>query len=458
MRQALEARFARAVAAAGAAPREAAWPPLALPPLLRESLVAAARLDACPDAVVAHYCERMPALLVEQSRPDDAPRALLRRPLSLARLPRLAEALDGLFAALAEAAIDPAAFVGAPSPAALVGARPTVAALYAHTLFGSGLPLLGAYPTDRASLAAELAVGDADALLDLRLSSHLVHELCHGPARECDGPPAPWLLAEAAATHLGAAARLAHLFPEEAGEALRGVSLFVLVGDVLARRFGRAALWRLPLGVPTAQLFGARVAAALDRAAWDDWRARQEAPFARDALGAAAWVKLIDLSRHEPRHESPSLRDESPSLRDESLSLAAAARRPWPTLPWWSDAVDDADRAMVPRAVTALFQVNAMAPTFQTVPSEPPQARLWLDVEECTLGAEPRADGVFAEPAWWLFPPPLARTLAERGARRVRIDGATRAQRSAIAAALVELCDRPGALPSQVELSWASSR
>ncbi|MGZ3425723.1 MAG: hypothetical protein ACXVCV_03695, partial [Polyangia bacterium] len=245
MRQALEARFARALAAAGDAPRDASWPAPALPPSLRESLVAAARLDACPDAVVAHYCERMPALWIDQLRPDDAPRALLRRPLVLARLPRLRAALDGLFAALRDAGVDPLALVGASSAEALVAARPTAAALYAHTLFGSGLPLVGCYPADRARLAAALTTRDADDVLDLELSSHLVHELCHGPTRPCDGAPAPWLIAEAAATHLGAAARPAHLFPEDPGEALRGVSLFVLVGEVLARRFGRAALWRV---------------------------------------------------------------------------------------------------------------------------------------------------------------------------------------------------------------------
>jgi hypothetical protein len=41
---------------------------------------------------------------------------------------------------------------------------------------------------------------------------------------------------------------------------------------------------------------------------------------------------------------------------------------------------------------------------------------------------------------------------------RVRIDGATRAQRRAIADALVELCDERRALPRQVDLTWASSR
>ena len=435
MRRALEDRFARAIAGAGAAPRGPSWPPLALPSALRESLVEAARREACPAAVVEHYCQKMPALLVEQLRPDDAARELLHRPLLLARLPRLRAALDGLFAALAGAGVEARALVGAETAEALIAARPTAMALYSHTLFGSGLPLLGAYPTDRAALAVELERGDADELVDRRWSSHLVHELCHGPAREYDGPPAPWLIAEAAATHLGAAARVAHLFPEEAGEALRGVSLFVLVGDVMARRFGRAALWGVALGTPTAELFGARVAQALDEAGWEDWRARQQAPFARDALGAAAWVKQIDLAR-----------------AGEDATLAAAGARAWPTLPWWSEPVDEADRAMVARAVSALFVVNAMAPDFQTLPSEPPGARLWLDVEACTLRAEPRADGVFGEPAWWLFPPPLARTLAERGARRVRIEGATRGRRGAIAAALVELADGRGALPAEVEL------
>jgi len=43
-----------------------------------------------------------------------------------------------------------------------------------------------------------------------------------------------------------------------------------------------------------------------------------------------------------------------------------------------------------------------------------------LDVAACVLRAEPRAEGVFAEPAWWLFPPPLA-----RGAVRVSLGPTT---------------------------------
>ena len=238
MRAALDARFARAVAAAGPAPpRDPSWPALRLPPSLRESLVAAAQRDACPDAVVAHYCERMPALLVEQLRPDDAPRALLHRPLVLARLPRLAAALDGLFAALAAAGVDAHALV-----ARGVARRPRRRApdrrraLRAHALRQRLAAPRRVCRRSRRARRRARQTRDADDVLDLRLSSHLVHELCHGPSRECDGPPGAVARRRRAATHLGAAARAQHLFPDEPGEALRGVSLFVLVGDVLARR------------------------------------------------------------------------------------------------------------------------------------------------------------------------------------------------------------------------------
>jgi hypothetical protein len=444
LRAELHTRFAAAIAAAGPPARPDDWPPFALPAPLRESIVAAAARNACPPALIEHYATKMPSLLVDQLLFDDEPRRLLCRPLEPQRLPRLRQALDGLFAALAAAGIDAHAFVGAPSPAALLAARPTLAAIYAHTLFGSGLPLVGAYPTDRPSLLGVMEAHGADEAIDRLLGCHIVHELCHGPARACDGPPAPWMVAEAAANHLGAAARAADIFVDEPGTGLRAVAPFVLLGDVLARRCGAAALWRLSLGAAPAAELGASIAAALDAAAWEDWLARREPPFARDALGVLAWIKLVDGAR------AGAALGPAP--------LAAAALADWSQLPWWSDAVTDDDRAMVPRALTALFQVNALAPDFRTVPSEPPRGRLWLDVAEARLFAEPRPDGVYGEPAWWLMPPSMARRLHERGARRVRISGATRPQRAAIAEALVELVDDQRPLPSEVELSWRCSR
>lgn len=442
MRAELDARFSATIAETGAA-RPEGWPPFSLPAPLAASIATAAAREMCPPVLVEHYTARMPRMLVEQSRPDDKLRKLLQRPLALDRLPRTRAALEGLFAVLRAHELDPLAFTGAESAAALVAARPSPAALYAHTLFGSGLPLLGAYPADAEPLLQDVARLGVDDAIDCRLGCHLAHELCHGPPRACTIAPS-WMVAEAAANHLGAAARAADVFPDERGEGLRAVALFVMLGEVLARRFGAANLWRVSTGAPLESLFGAPVANALDAAAWEDWRARQEPPFARDALGVEAWLKLVDAARVGlPLGEAP---------------LAAAQDSAWPSLPWWSEPIADADRAMVPRAVTALFQVNALAPDFRTLPSEPPRARLWIDVAGARLHAEPRPDGAYGEPAWWILPPPMARRLFERGARRLRIEGATRARRHEIAAAIVALADDDGALAADEGLAWAFSR
>jgi hypothetical protein len=252
------------------------------------------------------------------------------------------------------------------------------------------------------------------------------------------------MVAEAAANHLGAAARAADVFPDERDEGMRAVAPFVLLGEVLARRFGAARLWRFATGATAAELFGAPVGDALDAAAWEDWLARREPPFARDALGVGAWLKLVDAAR------GGMALGETPLARAHALE--------WPSLPWWNEAPTQDDFAMLPRALTALFQVNALAPDFRTLPSEPPHARLWIDVAAARLSAEPRPDGVYGEPAWWLLPPPLARRLHERGAQRVRIEGATRARRHELAQALVELCMSNGDLAAETELSWPSSR
>jgi hypothetical protein len=375
----------------------------------------------------------MPQLLVEQQRRDDRARELLWRPL--AAVPRLRQALAGLYRVLAEEGIDVVAFTGAASADALLAARPTVAALYAHSLFGSGLPLLGAYPAERDAYDVELERGDPDAVIDLRLSGNLVHELCHGPPTAHAERAPSWMVAESAAITLGIAARRAHVFPDDPGEAVPGVSLFVCVGSAFARRWGRGALFRFLAGAPLAEVAGERVAQALETAAWQDWLSRREPPFARDALSAMAWIKLGELAP-DP----------------EEKLLEKAARTPWTLLPWWHEETFTVDE--VEEAVASLFHVNVMAPTFRTHPAEPPGGRLWLDVEACTLSAEKRKQGVYAEPAWWLAPPPLAHRLWERGARRVCLEGATRSR--AFAEALVEWGRGGTALPS--ETTWTFSR
>jgi hypothetical protein len=399
-----------------------------MPEALLQTLLQAAERGPSASAV-EYYTRKMPELLVEQLQPEDDARRLLQH--RIGRAPRLYEALAGLYRTLAEDGIDVVAFTGAASAEALLAARPTVASLYAHSLFGSGLPLLGAYPAERAAYATELD-GDWDAVLDLRLSGNLIHELCHGP------PIAyrmPWMIAEAAAITLGTAARAAHIFPDEDGEAVPGVSLFVCLGSALARRWGRGALFRLLLGAPLASAAGEKAAAALESCAWQDWLLRPEPPFAVHALAAMAWIKVAEGAP-----------DVSPRLLEE------AARTPWSSLPWWRE--ESFTVAEVDEMLTSLCQVNVLAPVFRTRPAEP--GRLWLDVAECRISTEKRPESVFAEPAWWLVPPPMARRLWERGARRLRLDGVTRRHRSAAAQALHEWVLESTDLPA--EAAWTFSR
>jgi hypothetical protein len=427
VRQELERRFAATVAGMH---RPDGWPPFALPGSLLTTLVQAAEKNACPEVAIDYYTRNMPSLLVEQQRPDDRARQLLWSPIGQA--PRLREALTGMFRVLDEEQIDATAFTGAASAGELLRLRPTVAALYAHSLFGTGLPLLGAYPGERAAYDADLD-GDWDAVIDLRLSGNLVHELCHGPSLAHREHPLPWMIAEAAAITLGVAARAAHVFPEVSGEAVPGVSLFVCVGSALARRWGRGGLFRLLAGAPLAEVAGERAAVVLEACAWQDWLARRQPPFVVHALSALEWIKLAELA---------------PPPDGDLLKLAAAT--PWSSLPWWREEVFSVEE--VEEMLAALCQVHVAQPAFRTNPGEP--GRLFIDVANCRISTEKRAESVFAEPAFWLVPPPMARRLWERGARRVRLDGVTRANRRQAAAALLEWAQCASPLPAEPDWTF----
>lgn len=457
---------ARALADVGAAPGHEA---LRLPPALRESLAAAAELSggACPEALSAFYCEAMPRLRVDQLGPrgphgaGEGGAELLFRTLELERLPRLRTALGGLFRVLGESGFDAASFLGGRDAAAVVAKRPTIAQLYAPTLFGSGLPMVGAYPVERKLLARELAAGtDPDALLDLRLSGNLIHELCHGPQVELTSAPC-WHATEAAALQLGSHAFPRHVYPDLPGEAVPGVSLFTLIGEGLERIFGRRALLSLLVDPRPLREALSPAAAALEVAGHQDFLRRREPPFARDALDALSWVKLAALCAEGARPPaaieaaagggSIEAAQRLPSL------IAAAAEVSWKSTPWWSGPADERDQAMVATGVRALFQKNVFAETFQTHPAELYGGTLRLDVERCELSTPAKAGGVFGEPARWIFPAPLARGLWERGVRRVVVQGARRAQAGPIAAALIELAQGKAELLAEVEIRWTSS-
>ena len=434
--------------------------PLRLPPALRESIVVAGLLEgALPEVVAAHYTAHLPVERMEQLEARHAGLALLRRPLALARLPHLREALDGVHGALRAEGLDPAQLFGIPASTAetLVSARPTLAALYAPTLFASGVPMLGAYRHQVAMLSDDLEAGcDADALLDLRLSGHIVHELCHGLAYDTLGSPPPWMVVESAVVELSRIARPAHVVPAEPGEAVAAVGLFALLGGGLARRFGRRALWQI-LVAPQAftSAFGARASAVLAIAGWQDWMRRREPPFARDALEAISWVKLadaclgeLDVLDHATELDPLAAARELPDLLHTCRAIA------WDALPWWSEPADARDDALVEIGVHSLFAVNRFTRMFETVPDELPDGRVAIDVVDCELRATARATGAFAEPAVALFPPPLARRLHERGARRIVAEGVTRASAPKLIEALHELCVGARALDSDSVLSF----
>lgn len=367
--------------------------PLRLPPALRETMVA---MDA-GERVAKYYCETMPAMLVDQMLGDDRACRLLRRPLDLPRLPRLSAALDGLFRV-----VDGRKLTGFSTPAELIAARPTAAALAASTLLGSGLPLVGAWPAERALIDGDPL--DDDAVFDLRLSGGLMHEICHGLSRPLDRPPPPWMVLEAAALLLGSLAFPRHVFPEVPGEAVPGVSLFVLLGQCLARLFGEKNFFLfLTEAAPMSEVLGPVAAEALERAARDEWARRPEVPFARDALAAPAWVKVADAAR-------------------AGRVIRLADDVPFGELPWWHEDPIDEDYEIARIAVRAVRQVNVLAPTYQTNPCDAPV--LTLDTRTCLLERPRHRAGVFGEPAFWIVPPPICRRLRERGIERMQLETA----------------------------------
>jgi hypothetical protein len=408
------------LAAPGTRPLPDGFPRPRLPAVLRQSIVAASEL-ADPGQLADFYCERMPRMLVDQIlRGDDKGSRLLWMEIDPGRTPRLTAALRGIASSLHAEGLPPL-----PGLRDLLERRTCAARLAAGTLLGSGLPLVNAYPAHREAFAQELEAGaDPQELLDWRLSGNLAHEICHGPRR--DRRPAPWLVLEAAAIHLGATAFPRHVVPRIAGEAVPGLALFAVVGEALARLFGRKALWRLCLGESIEDALGDRPGRILTAAGWQEWMLKPEPPFARDASRFVPWVKLADATRGPspmaPLIDRAASLDPARSARELPDLLQAAEAVPWPELPWWHEDPTGADAHMARAAVAGMFSVDVLEGTFQTHPHRP--GRLHLDAEDCLLWRDRDPRGVGAgEPARWIVPPPLCRRLRERGWRRSSIDG-----------------------------------
>jgi hypothetical protein len=485
------ARYAESLEGAmreGTSRAQPGWMRPGLPCAIASSLQVAAELcGEAPGLLEAHYLNRMPRDLVNQRlRGDDPARALLWRPLQKDRLPGFCAAIDGACAQLREHGIEPRKILRGGSVAELLAANPCALELVSESLLASGLPLLGAQDHERVEIARALEHRgrDADAVLDLHLGQHLAHELLHGIAERHSADDwhandllePPWLVREAAALWLQARAHPRHVFPEIAGEAVPGVSLFVLAGEGLAAALGAGVLLSALSGPNEWHTrIGPSIAGLLAVAEWQEWLKRKSAPFAQDALRAESWSKLAAAANSFASRTTLELEPlRKLSAQIDSLGVIRAARElpsvlnaadlvPWSATDAWhaNDSAEDDLRAKT--AVRALFQENAIEPIFVTRPAELRGGRMWLDVEACRLRASPRLRGVFGEPARWLFPQALCRQLHERGARMIEIPGAARIGSDLLATALVAIARGSGSLQPELHFSqdtegrWTSS-
>src|SRR5579862_1665434 len=136
------------------------------------------------EALSRHYLDYMPRLRVEQLATRAEPNfTLLHRPLDWPRLPRLAGAIDRLFALLDGAGVR-AAIAGAAGGAELRARHATIASLYPRTFYGGFMPLLYGWPADLAYFARAVSTGgDAaaapTAAIDRHLAAPILHELVH---------------------------------------------------------------------------------------------------------------------------------------------------------------------------------------------------------------------------------------------------------------------------------------
>lgn len=362
----------------------------AMPRGLRGFLAAAIATSEDATALRTHYLETMPAM-----RRAQLPDALLQTPLDWTRLPRLAAALDRLFAVLGAAGVDPTTALGAPTAAALRARAPTLAALYATTHYGGFMPLLYGAPADLAYIAAR--GHDAHAAIDRYLTAPFVHELCHF-ARERRVLFAPHL-DECLAGWLGVYVHPELAYPTgDHDDALYAAPWLSQVGQAIARVFGRDAVIRAHAG--DAAALPARFVAAAAQRGWDDWCARRTLHFLSDTFDPAPWI---------------------------ALALAHGALRDDPA----------ADRAIVEDGLRAMClrseRVDGSFRTRAALPDAP------IAIDDAIHAAAPRALDPIA-PRYWL-PPPVAARMAGRGVARYSLALASLAAIPAAAAAICAASD-----------------
>ena len=241
------------------------------------------------EALVYYHADllqrRRVAVLAGRAALSSTPLAkLLSTPLSLAKMPRLAAAIDRLGAWVSIPRVDGRTFTE----------------IYADCYYGRYAPPLGTSDQELAAMADE-GLGPLETL-DRRLAGPLLHELTH-LHRERD-PLHPYL-DECVAAALGARAMPALISPDDdprtpsdTANAMVGAGWFVQVGEHLFLAFGfeqilaahagkRAWADVLPPGLP----------AAFAQLGWEQYLERRHIAFLGEAQEPDPWVKLIHLAR-----------------------------------------------------------------------------------------------------------------------------------------------------------------
>jgi len=367
----------------------------------------------------------MPDQLAGQLRVRGGPEErLFSARLDLRRLPRLREALERLFALVADAGLGCTTALGAATPHGLLAARPSLGELYAGCHFGRSMPMLYAYPAD---LADEAWRGRGpEELIDARYVGPLVHELSHLHPLDPDLVPAPANLHEALAAWIGSEAWPEQVFPAPGGEdAIPGAPWFAAVGGFLALRIGPREVLRAQAGALDLRgPLGAPCVEAMRCYGWLGFLESGAPHFLSDAFRPERWWKLLDLHRDaslqrafHTAHVEPLLRSipqEGTPLRDRWDAALDAI--PWPELPSWRDPAGSADDALALRAVRALHvRTERAGRTFRAVRAQPP-GELRLDADRCLLQAPWAGPDAIGAPPRHPYPPALCAAKARAGA------------------------------------------
>jgi hypothetical protein len=415
-------------------------PALAFPSPLRQFLAAAVALERSEGGsgsaerasnLVRHYTDAMPRIRVAQLAGTSEPGAtMFHTPLDWTRLPRLGTAIDRLFAMLADAGLEAAGALGAPSADAFRARTPTLAALYERTHYGGFMPLLYGFPADLAYFHARGVAERRDVLatIDRYLTAPIVHELCHfAPGRIAVAPPH---LDECIAGWLGV-----HVHPELAyptgdhDDALYAAPWLAQVGQAIARAFGVANLVRAHVGGDHAALPHAFVTCAA-RLGWDDWRTRRTLHFLSDTFDPAPWVALALACGSIGAAPSQGAAGNS-----SEASLQSLAAIPLSTLTLPED--PDFDREIVEDGLRAMCLASAqVAGSFRTR-TQLPDGPIAIDAVACAVIAPRRGELDPVLPRYWLPPAVAARIAAQhRGGYDLRLGSVT-----AIPAAAAAICD-----------------